>query len=101
MDLAALNEKLRREVVPGLNDASRERVLKEIHLREHFLTHLDENLDVECDCDLTMTRKSYFEHKGVTGHPLRSERAKLKPRAEGAIPEEPAVEERGAVEVCS
>ena len=101
MDLAALNEKLRKEVVPGLDESSRQRVLTEIKLREHFLTHLDENLDVECDCGLTMTRKSYFEHKGVTGHPLRSERAKPKPRAEGAPPEEPAVEEKGAVEVCS
>jgi len=78
MDLNALNEKLRTEVLPELDGPARQRVLAEIHLREDFVTHLDENLEVECVCGLHMTRASYNEYRKVTQHPLRSEQEKPK-----------------------
>ena len=101
MDLKALNEKLRREVLPELDGPARQRVLAEIHLREDFVTHLDENLEVECACGLHMTRASYYEHQKATRHPLRSEREKSKRDAETIGEGQPPNNESEAIEVCS
>src|SRR6266571_4390729 len=101
MDLNALNEKLRREVLPELEGPARQRVLTEIHLGEDFVTHLDENLEVECACGLHMTRASYYEHRKATGHPLRSERENPKRDAETLGEDQSLNNQSETIEVCS
>jgi len=87
-------------VLTHLEGANRAKVQAEIRARENFLLHLDDTVEVTCNCGLVLSRRRFYEHQKVTQHGLKAE-AGQKIRDSVELSEQASVHTQESFEVCS